>query len=386
MLSLALKYRPATFSEVRGQDFAVRILTNSFIKDCVSNAYLFAGSYGLGKTSVARIFSKTYLCLSRVRENFCATCDSCIQFDLGTHPHFVEIDGANSGLVSNIRKVLDAQTTGVIIIDEAQQMSKDAQSLLLKHMEEEQSNILFVFCTTNAEKVLDTVKSRCIEVTFNLLKQETIVSLLKEAATAEHLNCEDAALEALAKVAKGHCRDAYMLLDQVSVYDDITLDFVTQYYHLDVDRYYEEIWFSLDNPLELEEKLKALMEKVTVADAYGGIARVGISIYMGKIVSNRVRDKYQHTLPALVKELYKNQSNSPSYNELLCDLLLLETYVTDYDQYKKLPDKNIIKKPQISKKDALERVKNKTPLVYNEFINPDELGDMLGVKCLNETG
>lgn len=219
--ALYRKWRPDTFEEVRGQDHLVRTLKNQIISKRVGHAYLFCGTRGTGKTSIAKIFAKAVNCENPQDGSPCNECRACKNIISGTSFNVVEIDAASNNGVENIREIREQvqypPTEGiyrVYIIDEVHMLSSGAFNALLKTLEEPPSYVIFILATTEVHKIPITVLSRCQRYDFRRISIQTITNQLKQLSVAEEIAVEDKALQYIAKVADGSMRDALSLLDQ----------------------------------------------------------------------------------------------------------------------------------------------------------------------------
>ena len=222
---LARKYRPQTFNDVYAQEHIVRIFKNAIESDRIGQAYLFTGSRGVGKTSVARILAKSLNCEESLSINPCNKCSNCLDITQSISPDVVEIDGASNTGVDDIRglqkELLYATSQSrfkIIIIDEVHMLSKNAFNALLKTLEEPPEKVLFIFATTEPHKVIPTIVSRCQRFDFKRIPVDMIVKRLREIAEFESISVEDEALYVIAKKADGGMRDALSLMDQVIAY------------------------------------------------------------------------------------------------------------------------------------------------------------------------
>ncbi len=223
MTALYRKYRPQTFAEVVGQEAVVRTLTNAIEQDKVRQAYLFAGPRGTGKTSLARILAKSINCAHGPTATPDGTCHSCVAIAAGTSLDVVEMDAASQRGIDDIREIRDRAALQpvegrmkVYILDEAHQLTDAAWNALLKLIEEPPPHLLFIFCTTELQKVLPTVRSRCQTFVFERPRLPDLVRKLRRIADAEGIEVPDAALYLLARSGRGAYRDAESTLDQLA--------------------------------------------------------------------------------------------------------------------------------------------------------------------------
>ncbi len=219
--ALYRKWRPATFDEVRGQDHIVRTLKNQVIENRIGHAYLFCGTRGTGKTSVAKIFAKAVNCEHPVDGNPCGECAACRAIDAGASMNVVEIDAASNNGIDNIRQIREEveypPTEGkykVYIIDEAHMITPNAFNAFLKTLEEPPSYVIFILATTDPARIMDTVRSRCQRYDFHRINIDTITGRLSEVSDAEGIEAQEEALHYIAKKGDGSLRDAISLLDQ----------------------------------------------------------------------------------------------------------------------------------------------------------------------------
>src|SRR5438270_6670313 len=221
--ALYRKYRPQSFEEVVGQEAVVRTLTNAIGTDAVRQAYLFAGPRGTGKTSMARILAKGLNCQNGPTTEPDGTCHACRAIAAGTSLDVIEMDAASQRGIDDIREIRDRVVlqpvegrSKVYILDEAHQLTDAAWNALLKLIEEPPPHLLFVFCTTELQKVLPTVRSRCQTFVFQRPRLPDIVRYLRWIADAEQIDVPDAALALIARGGRGAYRDAESTLDQLA--------------------------------------------------------------------------------------------------------------------------------------------------------------------------
>ena len=220
------KYRPRKLDELVGQEFISITLKQALISQKIAPAYLFNGPRGTGKTSSARIFAKSLNCLSSEQPtpNPCGKCELCIQIADGNALDIIEIDAASNTGVENIREIIDrarfAPTQArwkVYVIDECHMLSTAASNALLKTIEEPPKRVVFILATTNPERVINTIQSRCQKFDFKRISSNTIFHNLSDIANKESIKFEDQALKLIAKRSNGGMRDAQSLLDQLSL-------------------------------------------------------------------------------------------------------------------------------------------------------------------------
>ncbi len=219
--ALYRKFRPGEFSEVKGQEHIVTTLKNQINADRIGHAYLFCGTRGTGKTTIAKIFAKAVNCEHPINGNPCNECETCKNINSGASMNVVEIDAASNNGVDNIREIRDevqySPTKGrykVYIIDEVHMLSIGAFNALLKTLEEPPSYVIFILATTEAHKIPVTILSRCQRYDFKRITVEVIEERLKELVTREGVQAQDKALHYIAKMADGALRDGLSLLDQ----------------------------------------------------------------------------------------------------------------------------------------------------------------------------
>ncbi len=223
MTALYRKYRPQTFAEVVGQEAVVRTLTNAIEQDKVRQAYLFAGPRGTGKTSLARILAKSVNCQHGPTATPDNTCHSCVAITNGSSLDVIEMDAASQRGIDDIREIRERVVlqpvegrSKVYILDEAHQLTDAAWNALLKLIEEPPPHLLFVFCTTELQKVLPTVRSRCQTFVFQRPRLPELIGKLRLIADGEGIDVPDSALGLIARGGRGAYRDAESTLDQLA--------------------------------------------------------------------------------------------------------------------------------------------------------------------------
>ncbi len=230
-LVFARKCRPRKFAEMVGQDHVVRALINALDRDQLHHAYLFTGTRGVGKTTIARIFAKALNCEQGVSSTPCGECTSCLEIDECRFIDLIEVDAVSNRKVEETRELLDnvqySPARGrykVYLIDEVHMLSKHSFNVMLKTLEEPPPHVKFLLATTEPERLPITVKSRCLQFNLKLLPVALIEERLKLIAKEEKIQAEASGLRLLAEAADGSMRDALSLMDQVIAFgdDDIT--------------------------------------------------------------------------------------------------------------------------------------------------------------------
>ena len=225
-LALYRKYRPRTFEDVRGREVIVRTLKNQIVSGRIAHSYLFCGTRGTGKTTIAKIFAKAVNCENPKDGSPCCECPSCRAIGADASLNVVEMDAASNNGVDDIRNIIDqvaySPTQGkyrVYIIDEVHMLSMAAFNALLKTLEEPPSYAIFILATTEPNKLPITILSRCQRYDYGRLSTETIEGRLREVSDAEGLEVEDKALRYIAGAADGSMRDGLSLLDQCNAFN-----------------------------------------------------------------------------------------------------------------------------------------------------------------------
>ena len=219
-------YRPSKFSEVVGQEYIVKILKNTIKNKKIAHAYLFAGPRGTGKTTIAKLFAKAINC-ENFKEEACDECASCLAFKKNNHPDIIELNAASNNSVEDIREIIDqvpyAPIVGkykVYIIDEVHMLSSSAFNALLKTLEEPPAHVVFILATTDPQKIIPTVLSRCQRYNFSKISNLNMKKKMIEILDKENLKYEEKALEEVAVLAEGGMRDALSILEQVLSYNN----------------------------------------------------------------------------------------------------------------------------------------------------------------------
>ncbi|MCC6068578.1 DNA polymerase III subunit gamma/tau [Ferrovum sp. PN-J185] len=224
-IALARKWRPKSFKEMVGQEHVVRALNNAIESGRIHHAYLFTGTRGVGKTTLARILAKCFNCETGLTAIPCGQCESCQSIDRGRNPDLMEVDAATNTRVEEMRELLDnaqympvAARYKVYIIDEVHMLSRSAFNSMLKTLEEPPEHVKFILATTDPQKVPITVLSRCLQFNLKQMRPEQIALHLGHILKEEQIAYEDNALTLIGRAAQGSMRDSLSLLDQAIAY------------------------------------------------------------------------------------------------------------------------------------------------------------------------
>lgn len=221
-MKLAQKHRPVTFDAVIGQDSAVTVMKAIIVRGRYESAYLLSGPSGDGKTTLGRIFSMAMLCAAHVNGNPCGKCESCQQFLREQHFGYHELDAASFGGKDDMVKLRDeaafvsASSRKIILLDECHDISRQGQDALLKQVEQCPEHLVYLFCTTDPDKMNPTLRNRCMEFQVTKVAPDGIVKRLRDICVAEGFQADDSALRVIADRSKGHVRNAVNLLEEVA--------------------------------------------------------------------------------------------------------------------------------------------------------------------------
>lgn len=233
---LARKYRPRSFAQMVGQEHVVQALTNALRQQRLHHAYLFTGTRGIGKTTVSRILAKSLNCTGAdgqggITDEPCGVCQACTEIDADRYIDYIELDAASNRGIDEVRDLLERAaykpSVGrfkVFMIDEAHQLTKESFNALLKTLEEPPEYLKFVLATTDPQKMLPTVLSRCLQFNLRPMAPETVLQHLRHVLDAEQVASDDGALRLLSRAARGSMRDALSLTDQAIAYGGGRLD------------------------------------------------------------------------------------------------------------------------------------------------------------------
>ncbi len=405
--ALYRKYRPKNFEEVVGQDYIIKTLKHAIEENKIAHAYLFCGTRGTGKTSVAKIFAKSVNCLSDVKP--CNKCENCIQSDEGVNPDIIEMDAASNNGVDEIRDIIENLKYSpinskykVYIIDEVHMLSKGAFNALLKTLEEPPEYVIFILATTEPHKVLPTIISRCQRYDFLKVEKEFIIKRIEIIAEKENIEINEEAKNLISILASGGMRDALSILDQCVAYSNgiITGDDVKILYGLTTveDKFNIILDIANKNTKKLLETLKEMnvrgvdfkklgselieIFKETIIYAYSNdknLLRFIDEDIAKKILSLYNSDELLSMIDILMKtsESYVNAVNIYNYFEVAClKLLSIKNSLEVVNKPKE--EKPIIKQEEIIYEET------KVDLLNKQLVFDDETILQLLVQCDKE--
>lgn len=322
--ALYRKFRPDNFDDVKGQDHIVTTLTNQIKANRIGHAYLFCGTRGTGKTTVAKILAKAVNCRNPVNGSPCNECEMCRAIQAGTSMNVIEIDAASNNGVDNIREIREEVTYRptegnykVYIIDEVHMLSTGAFNALLKTLEEPPSYVIFILATTEAHKIPITILSRCQRYDFHRITIDTIAARLTELLEAEGVEAEEKAVRYVAKAGDGSMRDALSLLDQCIAFylgQTLTYDKVL------------EVLGAVDT-----EVFSKLLRKVLAGDVTAAIRSLEELIVGGRELSQFVGDFTWYMRNLLLVKTSDNPEEAIDVSSENLKLLKEESEMTDID-------------------------------------------------------
>lgn len=352
-VSLPLKYRPERFEDLIGQETIARYLASLIKRGGIGKNLILSGAYGSGKSSSCRVYARALNCLQPTEAGSpCNTCDHCAAFFKQEFPDYLEVDGASSGRVDAIKNLVDFAKTPpmfgrkrVINIDEAQGVSRQAFDALLKIIEEPPPWLVFIFTTTELNKIREAIQSRCQKLQVKLLEHTVAVAHLEHVCKAEQLNYERPALELIAFLSKGHPRDLLTNLEQVTYLGDVTLENTKALFNLGYIVNLQRFWRALfdadytaarealrtwaDNPATILDTLREFALylsytyvqhiNVTLNPIFGFLPKGDVNAIFNAIRSraDRASISAEQAMGAITGALGKAQCHTPVALELL---------------------------------------------------------------------
>lgn len=329
-------YRPTNFNEVAGQQHIVKTLQNAVKQNKIAHAYLFCGPRGTGKTSIAKIFAKAINC-ENLDHKPCLECSNCLAVQDGSHPDIIEIDAASNNGVDEVRELIEkvkyAPLKGkfkVYIIDEVHMMSAGAFNALLKTIEEPPEHVIFIFATTEPQKVLPTIISRCQRYDFTKVSISDMKERLITVLNHEHIRYEDEAIRLICQLADGGVRDAFSILDQVIAYaqDEVQTHHVNEIYGIMTVKEKIELLQMVGNKdaLNLMNQVSDLIEK--------GIDIKRCTMDLIDILKETVIHDYTQD-GSMLKVLAEDEIHDAKINMSTKERLKMIEYLMDaYDKYR----------------------------------------------------
>jgi len=312
--SLAQKYRPLTFSDVLDQEAIITVLKNLLKNNKFSSPLMFTGIYGGGKTTLARIIARAILCKNSSETGEpCNECSSCLSFLDDSHPAYNEIDAASNSGVDDVRKlredanfkVLGDYDRKVVVIDECQSISAKGNDALLKQLEDSNTNQVYIFCTTEPEKMHNTVRSRCLEFHLNRNSKESVLNRLKYICEKESISYEEKGLDTIAAMTTPHVRDALKTLEYLSNFGEVTDSIASEHYKLSLENEYLNLVSLLKTDLTgAIHILDNILLQESVSSIYEGIIRNTLGIVKLNSGINTFRTEEQKDLSKVVFDNY----------------------------------------------------------------------------------
>lgn len=310
-----IRYRPIKFADVLGQEGNVQLLKSRLKNGAAfDTSYIFAGAFGRGKTTIARILARAMLCqdLDKSDPEPCNKCDNCTTILEGQPGPFVERDAASQGTIDHARAIVEELPYVLInapkriyLFDEAHRMSIAAQDVLLKPLEDKK--MIGMFCTTEAEKIRGAIRSRCEEYTIRKVTREEVLKRMRIILETEKVQYEDDAIYMVIDHSGGHIRDVINKLEMISQLGPITASNVREYLHLSVITLYYKILLSLGNPTQAIELIDQACEQVAPEEVSAGIAEAAMNTYR---VANKIHADFSLVDRGLAEQIYtKYQAN-----------------------------------------------------------------------------
>lgn len=330
--ALYRKYRPQTFDEVVGQKHIIQTLKNAIVQDRIAHAYLFCGPRGTGKTSIAKIFAKMLNCEDKEHAP-CGECLNCQMVQNGSHPDIIEIDAASNNGVDEVRDLIDRVkyapmqgTYKIYIIDEVHMMTTGAFNALLKTIEEPPAHVVFILATTEPNKVIPTIISRCQRFDFNKVSLQDLITRLQIVCRSEKIDIDEEAVYLIAQLSDGGMRDALSILDQCTAFctSNISIDDVRQIYGVMTTEDLGTLFYDL-----YKGNTEALIRTLNDAEASGMDLKRLTQDMISLLKDSLILDRAPQTglvLPAHKEVIQKKFMISPSPFRLNVLNELMDTY------------------------------------------------------------
>ncbi|CAL4323537.1 DNA polymerase III subunit gamma/tau [Buchnera aphidicola] len=326
---LARKWRPKNFSEVVGQKHILQTIKNSFLLNRIHQSWILSGTRGIGKTTIARLLSKSLSCINQITINPCEKCSHCQEIEQGCFPDLVEVDAASNTKIENMKELLDTMQYPPIkgrfkiyLIDEAHMLSKHSFNALLKTLEEPPKYIKFIFVTTEINKLPNTIISRCIYFHFNKPELKEIEKYLSNILNQERINFDQSAIKMISEESNGSIRDALNLTEQLISYGNknIETSIVLEIFGiLNKTKTLEIIIYILTkNHIKLMNILKIIYQK---------------NIKIEKVLNNMIKILHNIAMIQKYPELYQNKEQS-SYEKKILRISKFLTYEDLKSYYK----------------------------------------------------
>jgi DNA polymerase III subunit gamma/tau len=328
---LARKWRPKSFESLVGQPHVVRALSNALDQQRIHHAYLFTGTRGVGKTTLARIIAKSLNCETGITAKPCGQCVACTEIDKGRFVDLLEVDAASNTQVDAMRELLEnaqyAPTSGrfkVYIIDEVHMLSKSAFNAMLKTLEEPPEHVKFILATTDPQKVPVTVLSRCLQFNLRQIASITIVEHLEFILSEEHISFEKSAVQLIAKAAEGSMRDALSLTDQAIAYGNqavLEMDVRNMLGAIDQSYLFDIIHALVneDGSILIEKAKEMEARSISFEAALNDLAKLLHQIAIAKVAPESI----DHDLPERDSLLKLAETISPEKCQLYYQIALL---------------------------------------------------------------
>ncbi len=328
----ARKFRPKSFASLKGQEHVTRALVNAISRGELHHAYLFTGTRGVGKTSVARILAKCLNCERGISATPCGECNACVNIDAGRFIDLIEVDAASRTRVEDTRELLEnvqyAPTSGrfkIYLIDEVHMLSTHSFNALLKTLEEPPAHVKFILATTDPERIPVTVLSRCLRFMLKPLTDAEIVVQLKDILSIENIKFEERGLQSLAKVASGSMRDALSLLEQANAYGngELKTHMIEEMLGLGYQRYLPDLLRALEAN-DVTQCLTIVQEMAMIgADFEQSLATI-LQILHALAIAQAVKSEEIATFAELTPEEFALKDKfSPQAVQLLYQIALI---------------------------------------------------------------